>query len=197
MYLSKDISGNKTEITHYGNWEDYNTYKFSNVEVTNLLDLTDDAVRKQLKVDFNQLVKTTGEKEEIYEFTNVLASWAREKGYNGLIVPGARGLKDYDNVVLFDQVYIKNILKSKIPELLNKGTGGWKVRLMDRIIEEYPMLKTKWDKLPNNELKVMFQSDFENATDTILKQLNKDNSILLEGWIKFRLKYPTKIICIK
>lgn len=43
----------------------------------------------------------------------------------------------------------------------------------------------------------MFQSDFENATESILKQLNQDNSILLEGWIKFRLKHPAKIICTK
>lgn len=78
-----------------------------------------------------------------------------------------------------------------------RGTSEWKVRLLDRIIEEYPMLKSKWDKLPNNELKVMFQSDFENATESILKQLNQDNSILLEGWIKFRLKHPAKIICTK
>jgi len=130
-------------------------------------------------------------------FTNVLASWAREKGYNGLIVPGARGLKDYDNVVLFDQAYIKNILKGKIPKLLNKTSGQWNVRSLDRIIEEYPLLKSQWEKLPTNELKAMFQKDFENATESILKQLNKDNSIIFKGWLKFRLKHPTKIICIQ
>ncbi len=52
--------------------------------------------------------------------TNVIASWARQKGYNGIIAPGARGAKDYQNIILFEQTYIDNILKGKTIEKLVK-----------------------------------------------------------------------------
>ena len=120
MYLSKTVSGNKTEITHYGEWTDYNTYNFPNVKVDNLLDLTDDAIRKKLGTQFDDLVKTVGDREDIYDITNVLASWARQKKYNGIIAPGARGAKNYDNVILFDQSYIDDVLKGIKPQKISK-----------------------------------------------------------------------------
>mgnify|MGYP003595887199 CR=1 FL=1 len=52
--------------------------------------------------------------------TNVIAKWAREKGYNGLIVPGAREDKNYKNIILFDQNYIDIILKGKVPQKIIK-----------------------------------------------------------------------------
>ncbi|MDX1326272.1 MAG: hypothetical protein R3299_01115, partial [Arenibacter sp.] len=69
---------------------DDNTYEFKNVRLDNLLDLSDDVVRQKLGTQFDILVRTVGNKDEIYEMTNVLASWARQKGYNGIIAPGAR-----------------------------------------------------------------------------------------------------------
>ena len=111
MYLSKTALGNQTEITHYGNWLDYNTYEFENVQLDNLLDLSDDVVRQKLGTQFDDLVRTVGDKDDIYEMTNVLASWARQKGYNGIIAPGARGSKNYENIILFNQSYIDDVVK--------------------------------------------------------------------------------------
>ncbi|MCB6232138.1 hypothetical protein LIS90_12875 [Flavobacterium psychrophilum] len=128
MYLSKTVTGNQTELVpHYGEWNIYNTYKFSDVQATNLLDLTDDIVRQQLGTEFEQLTKvfdipfnaTNTEsnilKTKMYEFTNELSKWARQKNYNGLIVPGARGTKNYENIIIFEQNYANQILLGKTP----------------------------------------------------------------------------------
>lgn len=114
MYLSKTVTGNQTELVpHYGAWNDFSTYKYTNVQADNLLDLTDDVVRQQLGTEFEQLTKVLDDKAVMYEFTNELAKWARQKGYNGLIVPGARGAKDYQNVIIFEQAYVNQILQGK------------------------------------------------------------------------------------
>ena len=114
MYLSKTITENQTELVpHYGEWNDFTTYKYTNVQADNLLDLTDDVVRQQLGTEFEQLTKVLDDKGVMYEFTNELAKWARQNGYNGLIVPGARGAKNYENVIIFNQTYINQILKGK------------------------------------------------------------------------------------
>lgn len=114
MYFSKTIMGNKTEIVpHYGVWEAFSTYKFSSIQIDNLLDLTNEAIRLKLGVEYEQLVKVLDNKSEMYEFTNELASWARQKGYNGLIVPGARGDKNYENIILFTQEYVTQITSGK------------------------------------------------------------------------------------
>ncbi|MFO0322473.1 MAG: hypothetical protein ACK504_08595 [Bacteroidota bacterium] len=121
MYLSKTIIGNQTELVpHYGTWSSFSTYKFSNVQLDNLLDLTDDVIREQLATEFSQLVKISNSKSEMYEFTNELAIWARQQGYNGLIVPGARGTKNYENIVLFNQTYIDQVLQGKLAEKILK-----------------------------------------------------------------------------
>ena len=117
MYLSETLSGNQTELVpHYGQWTDFSTYKFENIKADNLLDLTDDLVRQKLGTQFDDLVKTLGTQKDNYDIPNTLASWAREKGYNGIIAPGARGAKDYQNIILFDQNYIDIILKGKVPQ---------------------------------------------------------------------------------
>ena len=50
----------------------------------------------------------------------VLASWARQKGYNGIIAPGARGAKNYENIILFNQSYIDDVVKEIIPQKIIK-----------------------------------------------------------------------------
>jgi hypothetical protein len=50
----------------------------------------------------------------MYEYTNEIANWARKNGFNGLIVPGARGTQNYENIILFEQTYINQILQGKI-----------------------------------------------------------------------------------
>lgn len=80
-----------------------------------MLDLTDDAVRQSLGIEFDKLVLGMSNKTEAYEFTNVVGSWARAKGYKGLIVPGARGPKDYSNVIVFNQSELTSILNGIKP----------------------------------------------------------------------------------
>jgi len=133
LYLSKTLSGNQKELVpHYGEWKDYSTYKFEDVQVDNLLDLTNAAVYKKLAVNKDMLTKIVDlpinptpnqiedAKNAMYTFTNEVAEWARRKGYNGLIVYGARDLKDYENVILFDQKYINQILENKPPIKIQK-----------------------------------------------------------------------------
>ncbi|MEM6319985.1 MAG: hypothetical protein AAF960_20095 [Bacteroidota bacterium] len=125
LYCSKTLSGNETEITHYGDWLDFHTYEYTNISLSNLLDLTNSSVRKQLGVDFNLLtrVQDTGSSETDklfnYEFTNVLGSWIRNR-YDGVIVPGARGAKDYSNIVLFNQNVVNNALGTTVPTPITK-----------------------------------------------------------------------------
>jgi hypothetical protein len=127
MYLSKTINGNKTEVLSYVNdWKKWNTYEFKNIKADNLLDLTDDVVRQKLRTQYDDLVrdvvKTSSDDSKIinYEMTNVIASWARQKGYNGIIAPGARGAKDYQNIILFEQSYIDKMLTGKTIEKIKK-----------------------------------------------------------------------------
>lgn len=127
MYFSKTLSGNQTEITYYDSWTKFSTYKFSSINTNNLLDLTDDVVRKQLGTQFDDLVRTIenqatpNEAKFInYEMINEISTWARNNGYNGLIVPGARGGKDYENIIIFKQSYIDQILSNKIPAKIDK-----------------------------------------------------------------------------
>jgi RES domain-containing protein len=115
MYYSKTFNGNQTEMSHYGDWNSYSTYEFSNVQIDNLLDLTDDIVRQSLGTEFDKLVLGMSNKTQAYEFTNVIGTWAREKGYKGLIVPGARGAKDYSNVVVFNQSELTSALNGITP----------------------------------------------------------------------------------
>jgi hypothetical protein len=115
MYYSKSLIGNQTEMSHYGSWSSYSTYEFNNVQITNILDLTDDANLIELGSEFLHLVLTNGGKSEMYKFTNVIGTWARSKGYNGLIVPGARGAKDYSNIVIFNQNNLSSILSGVTP----------------------------------------------------------------------------------
>jgi hypothetical protein len=121
MYLSKKLSENQTELVpHYGAWNDFSTYKYESIQVNNLLDITDDVVRQQLGTEFQQLVKISDDpnsqvaKSIMYEYTNEIGKWARQNGYNGLIVPGARGTQNYENIILFEQTYINQVLQGKI-----------------------------------------------------------------------------------
>jgi len=115
MYYSKTLVGNQTEMSVYGDWNAYSTYEFNNVQINNMLDLTDPSTIEQLGSEFNKLVITTGTKSEMYEFTNVLSTWVRSKGYKGLIVPGARGTQDYINVLVFNQSDLTSALSGIIP----------------------------------------------------------------------------------
>jgi len=133
MYLSETLDGNKTELVpHYGQWTDFSTYEYADIQADNLLDLTDDMVRQQLGTSFEQLTvvfeisKTASAAEaaalrsKMYGITNGIAKWARQNGYNGLIVPGARGAKNYQNVIIFEQSYLDQILQGKTANKIKK-----------------------------------------------------------------------------
>jgi hypothetical protein len=99
----------------FGDWNSYSTYEFSNVQINDMLYLTDPSTLEQLGSEFNMLVFTTGTKSEMYKFTNIIGTWARSKGYKGLIVPGARGSQDYVNIVVFNQSELTTVLSGIKP----------------------------------------------------------------------------------
>ncbi|WP_341965870.1 fibronectin type III domain-containing protein [Flavobacterium psychrophilum] len=115
MYYSKTYDGNQTEMSFYGNWDAYSTYQYGNVKIENMLDLSNQSNLERLATEFDKLVLGISDKSKAYEYTNVIGTWARQKGYKGLIVSGARGNKDYVNIIVFDQVDLTSILKSITP----------------------------------------------------------------------------------
>lgn len=115
MYYSESFEGNKTEMSHYNDWNSFSTYEYAEVNVRDILDLTDDQVRQKLGTDVNSLVLGMSDKTKAYEFTNVLGTWARENGYKGLRVPGARGAKDYINIIIFEQSELNTLLNGITP----------------------------------------------------------------------------------
>ena len=102
-------------MSHYGDWNAYSTYEYGNVQIDYILDLTDDAVRQKLGTEFDHLILGMTDKAQSYEFTNVIGAWAREKGFKRTIVPGARGLKDYVNIVVFKQTDLTSALSGITP----------------------------------------------------------------------------------
>jgi RES domain-containing protein len=125
LYLSKTQSGNVTEISHYGDISNYTTYEYPGVQIDNMLDLTDDAVRQQLAVDFDILTMSQSTGDDLvdaavnYEFTHEVGTWAANNGYKGIIVPGARGNKDYVNTIIFNQADVNSALSNITPNIIN------------------------------------------------------------------------------
>lgn len=115
MYYSQTLTGNQTEMSFYSDWNSFSTYEYSNVQIDNMLDLTDDIVRQELGTEFNKLVLGMPDKSQAYEFTNIIGTWARQKNYKGLIVPGARGNKDYVNIIVFNQSDLNAVLGNLSP----------------------------------------------------------------------------------
>ena len=55
------------------------------------------------------LIKTDGDKTNMYKFTNVLGTWIRNK-YNGVFVPSVRGNQNYKNIIFFNQTIVNEAL---------------------------------------------------------------------------------------
>ena len=54
------------------------------------------------------------------DYKSALAgTWAQSKGYNGLIVNGARGNKDYVNLIIFNQSDVDKALGKIVPTIIN------------------------------------------------------------------------------
>jgi len=104
QYFSATLKGNQDELTAYpGAWTDYLTWEYPSVLMTEMLDLTNPAVRAELGVDFSLITRGTPDQIFNYEFTGRLGKWAFEEGYKGIITIGARVNKDYVNLILFYQ----------------------------------------------------------------------------------------------
>ncbi len=105
LYLSETKAGNLFEAVHYnGSTTNRDLYEFTQVNISNLLDLTDSKIVNKLGVTFNQLKLQNVDNSIQYEFTHQIAKWAKEKGFSGIKFFGARGgTESYINFVIFDE----------------------------------------------------------------------------------------------
>lgn len=107
-YVSKSNSGNLTEMGFTnGVPSNYARFRYDKVQIDNMLDLTDDAIRQQLGVT-EDMIKQLGEGK--YEFTHEIGTWAKEN-YKGIIYPGAQG-GNYENIIVFKQIDVDNALNN-------------------------------------------------------------------------------------
>ena len=79
---------------------------FSNTSVSNLLDLSDSAVRQNLGIDLLDLTRIGGTQAWRYDVTQPLGSWAQQNGYNGIIAPSAQADGGV-NLILFSAKGVK------------------------------------------------------------------------------------------
>jgi hypothetical protein len=107
LYLSETKSGNIIEANSYGGTSGKTLFEISDVEVYNLLDLTDANTIEVLGTTFEQM-KLTGV-TNAYEYTQEIAIWAKNNGYSGIKFYGAQGgTSSYTNFVIFEQSSINN-----------------------------------------------------------------------------------------
>jgi hypothetical protein len=105
-YVSQTNTGNLTEMGFSnGVPANYQRYRYDNVSINNMLELTDDAVRQQLGIT-DDMIKKLGEGK--YEYTHVLGTWAKDY-YKGIVYPGAQG-GNYTNIIIFKQVDVDNAI---------------------------------------------------------------------------------------
>jgi RES domain-containing protein len=120
LYLSQTYSGNITEMSHYsqnGILHNCKTYGYESVFLSNLLDLTNPETRKVLGVDFDMLTLHNGNNTvENYIFTHEIGIWA-ESRYDGIIFPGARGNRNYNNIVIFNQQDVNSAFNGIEPNI--------------------------------------------------------------------------------
>lgn len=114
LYLSEEKSGNIFEAIHYtGGTTGRDLYEFSNVKINNLLDLSNEQNLEKLGTSLKQMMLESDDKLAQYEFTNVVAKWAKEKGYSGIKFKGARGKgTDYINFVIFEESTVSKWLNN-------------------------------------------------------------------------------------
>ncbi len=81
-------------------------HAFQNQKVTDLLDLSNPAVRESLGVRLEDLTRIGGTKTWRYEVTQPLGQWAQQNGYRGVIAPSAQADGGV-NVILFNANGVK------------------------------------------------------------------------------------------
>ena len=114
LYASTSKNGNLIEVNAYGGTAGKTQYEISNVQLNNVLDLTDEATINQLGTSFEQM-KLSGVSNK-YEYTHEVADWAKSKGYSGVKFYGAQGSGTvYENIIVFEQSTVNNsIINSSI-----------------------------------------------------------------------------------
>jgi len=113
LYLSETKAGNIIEANSYGGTSGKTLYEMSNVQIFDILDLTDESVITQLGTSFEQMKLSNV--ENAYEFTQEIAIWAKNNGYSGIKFYGAQGgSTSYTNFVIFDQATINTSIKGSV-----------------------------------------------------------------------------------
>jgi hypothetical protein len=88
-------------------------YEITNVQVNNLLDLTNPNTMEILGTSIDQMKKSGAFNS--YEFTHEVAIWAKSNGYAGVKFYGTQGGSvEYINFVLFEQTIVNNAIKGAI-----------------------------------------------------------------------------------
>lgn len=110
LYLSETKAGNIIEANSYGGTSGKTLFEITNVEINNILDLTDETVIRQLGTSFEQM-KLSGVTNS-YEYTQEIAIWAKNKGYSGVKFYGAQGgSTSYTNFAIFEQSTVNSAIK--------------------------------------------------------------------------------------
>ncbi len=113
LYLSETKTGNIIEANAYGGTTGRTLYEMIDVQLTNILDLTDVNVIEKLGTSFDQM-KLTGV-GNAYEYTHEVAIWARRKGYQGIKFLGAQGgSTTYTNFIIFEQSVADSAIKGSV-----------------------------------------------------------------------------------
>jgi len=97
LYLS---SGKNIVRAEMGSMRGMKMHSFD-VKASNLLDLTNPAVRQKIGAKLNDLVRNSGTKAWDYQVTQPLGRWAKQHGYRGIIAPSAQADGGV-NILLFN-----------------------------------------------------------------------------------------------
>lgn len=110
LYLSETKAGNIIEANSYGGTSGKTLFEITDVEVSNILDLTDVNTIETLGTSFEQM-KLSGV-TNAYEYTQEVALWAKNNGYSGIKFYGAQGgATNYTNFVIFEQSTVNSAIK--------------------------------------------------------------------------------------
>ncbi len=114
LYASTSKNGNIIEVNAYGGTAGKTQYEISNIQLNNVLDLTKEATINKLGTSFEQMKLSSVSNK--YEYTHVVADWAKSNGYSGVKFKGAHGSGAvYENIIVFEQSVVDNsILNSAI-----------------------------------------------------------------------------------
>lgn len=114
--MSETKSGNLIEAHSHNGTTGKQLYEFTNIEIDNLLDLTDANTIKKLGTTIEQIKLTKNATvTHPYEYTQEIAIWAKNNGYNGIKFYGTQGNNTlYINYVIFKQSIVDNAVKGNI-----------------------------------------------------------------------------------